>query len=124
MTRMTKIRKFKERRRQKRVRKKVMGTPDRPRLSVYRSAKNVYAQIIDDLSGETLLSCSSLDKDMTDAVSKAEKKVDQSLLVGEALAKKAAEKGIKSVVFDRNRYRYHGRVKAVAEGARKGGLEF
>jgi large subunit ribosomal protein L18 len=107
-----------------RVRKKVVGTPERPRLSVYRSARNIYAQIIDDLNGKTLLSCSSLDKDMATAVKKAEKKSDLSLLVGESLAKKASEQGIKSVVFDRNRYQYHGRIKAVAEGARKGGLEF
>ncbi len=124
MTKMTRIRKFKEHRRQLRVRKKVVGTPERPRLSVYRSAKNIYAQVIDDLNGRTLLSCSSIDKDMAEALKKAEKKVDLSLIVGEALAKRAVEKGIKSVVFDRNRYQYHGRVKAVAEGARKGGLEF
>ena len=124
MTDMTRIRKFKEHRRQMRVRKKVVGTPDRPRLSVYRSARNIYAQIIDDLNGTTLLSCSSVDKDMAAAVKKAEKKTDMSLLIGETIAKKASEKGIKSVVFDRNRYQYHGRVKAVAEGARKGGLEF
>ena len=124
MTKMTRIRKFKEHRRQMRVRKKVVGTPERPRLSVYRSAKNIYAQVIDDLNGKTILSCSSLDKDRADAVKKAEKKIDLSLAVGESIARKAAENGIKTVVFDRNRYQYHGRVRAVAEGARKGGLEF
>ncbi len=111
-------------RRQLRLRKKVRGTTDRPRLTVFRSSRNVFAQVIDDIGGVTLVSCSSIDKDMVDAVKAAKKKSDLSTLVGEQVAKKALAKGIKQVVFDRNRYEYHGRVKAVAEGARKGGLEF
>lgn len=113
-----------QRRRQMRVRKKVQGSSDRPRLSVYRSAKNIYAQVIDDVAGVTLVSSSSIDKDMAEIVKNAKKKGDLSLLVGESVAKKAIAKGIDKVVFDRNRYEYHGRVKAVAEGARKAGLKF
>lgn len=115
---------FKEERRQRRVRKKVIGSPSRPRLCVFRSLRNISAQIIDDVSGVTLVSCSSIDKDMVDQVKTAKKKSDLSLLVGAAVAQKALAKGIETVVFDRNRYLYHGRVKAVAEGARKAGLKF
>jgi large subunit ribosomal protein L18 len=118
------IHQFMQRRRQMRVRKKVQGSADRPRLSVYRSAKNIYAQVIDDVAGITLVSSSSIDKDMVEVVKGAKKKGDLSLLVGESVAKKAIAKGIEKVVFDRNRYEYHGRVKAVAEGARKAGLKF
>ena len=118
------IHQFMQRRRQMRVRKKVQGFSDRPRLSVYRSAKNIYAQVIDDVAGVTLVSSSSIDKDMAEIVKNAKKKGDLSLLVGESVAKKAIAKGIDKVVFDRNRYEYHGRVKAVAEGARKAGLKF
>ncbi|MCK4857430.1 MAG: 50S ribosomal protein L18, partial [candidate division Zixibacteria bacterium] len=96
----------------------------KPRLCVYRSLHHIYVQIIDDTTGRTLISCSSLDKDMTDAVAKTEKKIDRSLLVGESIARKALAKGIETVVFDRNRYTYHGRVKAVAESAREAGLKF
>ena len=118
------IHQFMQRRRQMRVRKKVQGSAVRPRLSVYRSAKNIYAQVIDDVAGVTLVSASSIDKDMVETVKSAKKKSDLSILVGEQVAKKAIAKGIDKVVFDRNRYEYHGRVKAVAEGARKAGLKF
>lgn len=118
------IHQFMQRRRQMRVRKKVQGSAVRPRLSVYRSAKNIYAQVIDDVAGITLVSASSIDKDMVETVKSAKKKSDLSVLVGEQVAKKAIAKGIDKVVFDRNRYEYHGRVKAVAEGARKAGLKF
>ncbi|MGB5107840.1 MAG: 50S ribosomal protein L18 [Candidatus Zixiibacteriota bacterium] len=118
------IHQFMQRRRQMRVRRKVQGSSERPRLSVYRSAKNIYAQVIDDVAGVTLVSSSSIDKDMVEIVKNAKKKGDLSLLVGESVAKKAIAKGIDKVVFDRNRYEYHGRVKAVAEGARKAGLKF
>ncbi len=111
-------------RRQLRVRKKVLGTPARPRLTVFRSTRNVYAQLIDDIAGVTLVSCSSIDKDMLEAVKAAKKKSELSVIVGEAVAKKALAKGIENVVFDRNRYEYHGRIKAVADGARKAGLKF
>lgn len=111
-------------RRQLRVRKKVLGTPARPRLTVFRSTRNVYAQLIDDIAGVTLVSCSSIDKDMLEAVKAAKKKSELSVIVGEAVAKKALAKGIENVVFDRNRYEFHGRIKAVADGARKAGLKF
>ncbi len=106
----------------KRIRKKISGTPERPRLRVFKSAKHIYAQIIDDAAGHTLLSMSSLDKAMQDSDVKG--KTAQAHQVGLLLAGKAKEKGIASVVFDRGGYIYHGRVKALSDGAREGGLEF
>ena len=103
------------------VRNKISGTPARPRLNVYRSSKNIYAQIIDDVNGTTLVSASTLDKDL-DANNGGNK--DAAKLVGEAVAKKALEKGIEVVVFDRGGYIYHGRVKELAEAAREAGLKF
>jgi large subunit ribosomal protein L18 len=117
------IKQFAQERRKMRVRKKVTGTPTRPRLCVFRSARNIYAQIVDDISGRTIVSCSSIDKEMVEVVKTAAKKSDLSTLVGEGVAKKALAKGIEAVVFDRNRYQYHGRVKLVAESARKAGLK-
>lgn len=102
------------------IRGKLSGTAERPRLSIFRSNKEIYAQLIDDVAKVTLASASSRDKDFA----RAGTKVDQSKLVGQALAKKAVEKGIASVVFDRNGFLYHGRVKSLAEGAREGGLQF
>lgn len=113
-------RKSKRLRRHLRVRKKVFGTPERPRLSVYRSEKNIYAQIIDDINAVTLVSASSLEKDFS---AKGGNK-EGAKLVGEAIAKKAVEKGLTEVVFDRGGYVYHGRVQALAEGAREAGLKF
>ncbi|MGL4847412.1 MAG: 50S ribosomal protein L18 [Clostridium sp.] len=113
-------RKSKRLRRHLRVRKKVFGTPERPRLSVYRSEKNIYAQIIDDINAITLVSASSLEKDFS---AKGGNK-EGAKLVGEAVAKKALEKGLTEVVFDRGGYVYHGRVQALAEGAREAGLKF
>ena len=104
----------------RRVRSKIVGTPERPRLSVFRSNKGIYAQIIDDRVGKTLLSASTLDKEVENNGTKSE----QSKAVGKLIAQKAQDAGINSVVFDRNGYRYHGRVKALAEGAREGGLTF
>lgn len=104
----------------RRVRKKVLGTTERPRLSVYRSNKQIYAQIIDDTKGVTLASASSLafgDKDRGN-------KAGQSTEVGKAIAEKAKAAGVETVVFDRNGYLYHGRVKSLAEAAREGGLKF
>jgi large subunit ribosomal protein L18 len=103
--------------RKNRVRSRVEGTNDRPRLTVFKSTVHIYGQLIDDGKQVTLVSASDLK-------SKKGKKVDLAGVVGEELAKKAIAKKIKKVVFDRNGYRYHGRVKALAEGARKGGLEF
>jgi large subunit ribosomal protein L18 len=104
-----------------RVRSKIMGTKSKPRLSVYRSNKYVYAQLINDEKGETIISVGggSLGK----AKSKGKSRVEVAKLLGEEIAKKAKLKKIKNVVFDRGSYKYHGRVKAVAEGARKGGLK-
>jgi large subunit ribosomal protein L18 len=104
-----------------RIRKKVSGTAVKPRLSVFRSNTDIYAQLIDDNTGTTLAAASSREKDI--AAQKGPK-VEKSKLVGAAIARKAGELGIKNVVFDRSGYIYHGRVKAVAEGAREGGLEF
>ena len=107
-----------------RVRKKITGTADRPRLAVYKSLKQVYAQLIDDSTGVTLLSASSLSKEIVNDIKDAKSKIDKSKVVGKHLAEKAKDKGIQTVVFDRSGYRYHGRVQAIAEGAREGGLKF
>ena len=107
-------------RRHLRVRKKVSGTPAKPRLAVFRSEKNIYAQIIDDVNAVTLVAASSLDKDFEGVGSNKE----AAKAVGEAIAKKAIEKGITEVVFDRGGFVYHGRVQSLAEGAREAGLEF
>jgi large subunit ribosomal protein L18 len=105
------------------VRKKIFGTPERPRLSVFRSNKHIYAQIIDDVAGLTLASMNSKSKSLREELATTgNKKAAQ--IVGAALAKQAVQVGIKCVTFDRNGYRYHGRVKALAEGAREGGLIF
>lgn len=104
-----------------RVRKIIHGTPDRPRMSVFRSNKDIYVQLIDDLTGKTLISASS----RTEAISSFKgTKTEQSKLVGKLIAEKAVQAGITEVVFDRNGYLYHGRVKSLAEAAREGGLKF
>ncbi|MCB9184843.1 MAG: 50S ribosomal protein L18 [Flavobacteriales bacterium] len=103
-----------------RVRKSVAGTPERPRLSVYRSNTGMYAQIIDDEAGRTLVSASSLKDKNAQGIAK----IEQAKLVGQAIAEKAKAAGIEKVVFDRNGYLYHGRVKALAEAAREAGLNF
>lgn len=108
--------------RHKRIRKKIYGTPERPRLCVYKSLKYIYAQIIDDMKGITLVSASSIEKEFIDA--KSRDTVEVAKRIGEVIARRAIEKGIKRVVFDRSGYPYHGRVAAVAEGARLSGLEF
>ena len=105
--------------RHKRVRGKISGTPERPRLNVFRSETNIYAQIIDDVNGHTLAAASSLEKDFQCGDKKAAAK-----LVGQKVAERAKAKGIETVVFDRGGYIYHGRVQALAEGAREGGLQF
>lgn len=108
--------------RKQRIRKKLEGTSERPRLSVFRSARHIYAQVIDDSKGETLASASTLDKDVAGA--KFDNKVAAASKIGEIVAERAKAKGIETVVFDRNGYIYHGRVKALSEGARKSGLKF
>lgn len=106
-----------------RVRKNIFGTKDAPRLNVYRSTTNIYAQIIDDESGKTLCSASTLTKELLESL-KNKSKAEQAFLVGEEIGKLAKKKGIKAVVFDRGGYLYTGRVLQLAEGARKAGLEF
>ncbi|MCW8805441.1 MAG: 50S ribosomal protein L18 [Ignavibacteriaceae bacterium] len=106
------------------IRKKISGTSEKPRLAVFRSLDNIYAQIIDDTTGNTLVAVSSLAKDAKTEVKSIKGKINKSKLIGTILAKKALEKDIKQVVFDRGGFRYHGRVKALADGAREGGLQF
>jgi large subunit ribosomal protein L18 len=105
-----------------RIRKKISGTQEAPRLSVYRSNKQIYAQVVDDLNGVTILAASSKEKDI--ASQTGIKKTEQAKLVGKLLASKCKDKGIETVVFDRNGYKYHGRVKSLADAAREGGLKF
>ena len=109
--------------RHKRVRAKIKGTAAAPRLSVYRSLNHIYAQLIDDVAGNTLVTASTLDKAIKDTLNEKDKKA-QAYAVGELLAKKAKEKGIEAVVFDRGGYLYTGRVASLADGAREGGLKF
>jgi large subunit ribosomal protein L18 len=109
--------------RHQRVRKNISGSADRPRVCVYRSVAEIYVQVIDDAAGNTLVSASTVDQELR-AKMKGLKKTEQANLVGQALAERAKQKGISSVVFDRGGFRYMGRVKALADGARKGGLEF
>ena len=118
-----KSRSFARHRKHARVRKKIQGTPDIPRLNVFRSLVEIYAQLIDDESGYTLVSASSVDHDLRTQM-KDLKKTEQANLVGKSLAERAGDKGIRQVVFDRGGYRYIGRVKALADGARQSGLEF
>ena len=105
------------------MRKKVAGTKARPRLNVFRSLNQIYAQVIDDDQGHTIVSVSSLDGSLGSKL-KGKSKTEQARLIGEEVAKRAKKAGVKSVVFDRGGYRYHGRVRALAEAAREGGLEF
>lgn len=107
--------------RKKRMRTRILVSNDRPRLTVFRSNKYVYAQIIDDSKGKTIVSCSSKELPKTKV---GKSGIETAGIVGEELAKKALVKKIKKVIFDRSGYKYHGKVKAIAEGARKGGLEF
>ena len=109
--------------RKKRIRKKLSGTTDRPRMSVFRSAKHIYSQIIDDTNGTTLVTASTTEKEVIEN-QKFENKTAAATYIGQLIAERATEKGIKSVVFDRNGFLYHGRIKAVSDGARKAGLDF
>ncbi len=120
MARKTKLEGRKVRHRS--IRKRIEGTSERPRLVIFRSAKHIYAQVVDDLSRTTLVSASDLGE--TSGVEAGGKKTDRAKAVGANVAKRLLEKGIKKVVFDRAGYKYHGRVSAVAEGAREAGLEF
>lgn len=113
--------KQRHRQRHQRVRVHLSGTPERPRLNVFRSARHIHAQVIDDVAGHTLVAASSVEAPIRDAQGT---KTDKARLVGELLGQRAQEKGIQQIVFDRGGYKYHGRVKALAEGARKAGLDF
>jgi large subunit ribosomal protein L18 len=110
-------------RRHLRIRRTVHGSPERPRLSVFRSVAHIYAQVVDDRAGRTLATASSLDPEIRTQAAGV-KKTEAGKLVGQLVARRAKERGISHVVFDRGGYLYHGRVKAVADGAREGGLEF
>ncbi len=114
---------FKHDRRKRRVRKKLLGIADRPRLSVFRSLRNVYAQVIDDVTGNTLVSANSLESAVKEELKYGGNK-EAASKVGEAIARKSLAVGIRQVSFDRKGYKYHGRVKALAEAARKAGLIF
>ena len=112
-------------RRHLRVRKQVSGTPQRPRLNVFRSLNHIYAQVIDDSNGVTLVSASTVDKNLrTAGLLNGKSRIEQAGEVGKAVAERALEAGVKEVVFDRGGYRYHGRVKALAEASREAGLKF
>ena len=110
-------------RRHARVRKKISGTAERPRLNVFRSLNHIYGQVVDDIAGRTLVSASTVDREVR-SMAEGKEKSGQARIVGEILARRAQEQGIKRVVFDRGGWAFHGRVKALAEGARKAGLEF
>jgi len=110
--------------RRKRIRKKIYGTAERPRLCVYRSLKHIYAQLVDDVSGRVLVGASTLSPEIRDRLRETKGKCEAAFEVGKLLADRAKGLNISRVVFDRSGYLYHGRVKALAEGARQGGLEF
>jgi len=111
-------------RRKMHIKKHLQGRHPRPRLTIYRSLNEIYAQIIDDKDAKTLISASSIDKQLRTTTKSGVKKIEKSKMVGQLIAKRAIEKDIKSVAFDRNGYLYHGRVKALAEAAREAGLQF
>jgi large subunit ribosomal protein L18 len=120
---INKLKRAQRERRHTRVRAKLAGSPARPRLNVYRSLSNIYAQVIDDESGTTLVSASTIDNEVQKQL-EGKKKTDAAKVVGQVVAQRAKDAGITTVVFDRGGYRYHGRVAALAEGAREAGLEF
>ena len=124
MSKRTSLRQTRRAKIKMRIRKRITGTSDRPRLLVYRSLKQIYAQLVDDSMRRTLCTVSSLSKDIRTQAEKAKGKIDVAKLVGKAMGEEAKKRNIAKVVFDRNGYLYHGRVKAVADGARESGLEF
>ncbi len=123
MYREKKIKRLRRARRRRRVRGKVYGHPERPRLSVFRSNKHIYAQIINDDAGHTLAAASSLEKEIQEKA-QGLRPVEVGRLVGQVLAERARAAGVERVIFDRGFYKYHGRIKALADGAREGGLQF
>ena len=119
----SKKRRLARKRRHTRVRKKLSGTAERPRLNIYRSLVHIYGQVVDDVAGHTLVSASTIDRQVR-SMAAGKGKSEQARIVGEVLGRRALDKGIKKVVFDRGGWAYHGRIKALADGARKAGLEF
>ncbi len=119
-----KMRKSRRLIRHRRVRRKLHGTPERPRMAVFRSLNHIYVQIIDDSKGHTLAAASSLDPIVKERVNGGKPKSETAALVGKLIAERAAERGVRSVVFDRGGFKYHGRTKALAEAAREGGMVF
>ena len=117
------LRKLARLKRKKRIRKKIFGTPERPRFTVFRSSRHIYAQVVDDTSGNTLVSASSLEKTIRESKDSGDKTA-VAKQIGKLVAERAKEKGINTIVFDRNGFLYHGRIKAMSEGAREGGLVF
>ena len=115
--------KIARKRRHRRIRTRISGTAERPRLNVFRSLDHIYAQVIDDVAGKTLASASTVDKGLRSEVS-GKTKEEQATMVGTAIAERAKAAGISTVLFDRGGYLYHGRIKALADGAREGGLDF
>jgi len=111
-------------RKKRMIRRKIVGSPGRPRLVVFRSLKNIYAQLVDDEAKKTIITVSTVSKVLRDEIKKADNKTHEAQIVGKALAEKAKELGFRRVVFDRSGYVYHGRIRALADGARQGGLEF
>jgi len=124
MSKKTNPRAIKRAHKKTRIRRKVLGTTERPRLVVFRSSKNIYAQLIDDIKEKTITGVSSLSPDVRAKASKAKNKVEAAKVVGQAIAEKAKDLKLENVVFDRGGYLYHGRVKALADGARENGLKF
>lgn len=124
MKRVQKLKFQRKIRRKKHIRKTIFGTEERPRMSIFRSLNNIYVQLVNDDASETVCATSTLDKDVKEQSNGDMKKTELCKLVGNDIAKKALEKGIKEVAFDRNGFIYHGRVKALADAARKGGLKF
>lgn len=121
---MLKTMKQRKERKIKRVRKNLFGTPERPRLTVFKSLNHIYAQVIDDSNSKTLASASTLTKEIAAELASAKSNIEKSKIVGNLVAKKAIEAKVEKVVFDRGMYQYHGRVQAIADGARDGGLKF
>lgn len=118
------LKKIRRARRKMSIRKKIFGTPEKPRLSVFRSLNNIFAQLIDDTTGRVLVSASTIDKQIKPILTQKLTKIEESKIVGKAIAERALANNITSVVFDRNGYIYHGRVKALADAARENGLKF
>jgi large subunit ribosomal protein L18 len=124
MSKVKNIKVYTRERRHKRARQKIQGTTERPRVAVFRSLSHIYAQVIDDTTNKALFAVSDLTTEVREQIKSGTRKAERSAIVGKILAEKALAKGITKVVFDRGGYQYHGRVKALAEAARKAGLEF